>query len=123
MELNEDLQRLTSEIDELEGQRLRLTAKIRGLRAERDALSEALRAQSPGPRLVDGDNGIRQMVKNDAIVAVLRASDSPMRIGEIVSALNATGRDENYAAISVYLQSLLERGLVDRVARGLYRAA
>jgi hypothetical protein len=47
-----------------------------------------------------------------------------MRIGDIVRALAAVGRSgENYNGVSVYLDSLLKQKRVERVARGLYKAA
>lgn len=56
-------------------------------------------------------------------MAVLRSSDEPMRIWSIVYKLHAVGRNESYNGISVYLDTLMKQGRIQRVSRGLYRAA
>jgi len=103
----------------------RIAARIEGLTAQRDALLAAVRQQ---PVTMGTLNGAEvewsQLNKSRAIVEVLRRSPDPMRIGDIVRALAAVGRSsENYNGVSVYLDSLLKQKRVERVARGLYKAA
>lgn len=74
-------------------------------------------------RPVETDPDLLHTTKDRAIVAVLRASEEPMRIWDIVNTLNAAGRNENYNGISVYLDTLMKQGRIRRVDRGLYGAA
>ena len=95
--------------------------EFEGLRAEPDALAAAMTI-----RPVDGNSGdpaLVEITKDRAIVAVLRSSEAPLRIGQIRDLLNDAGRNEHYNGISVYLDTLLKQGRVRRVDRGLYTAA
>lgn len=118
MDLQKDLKELDEQLNSLRLEQTRLGARIEGLQAERDALSAALTV-----RPVEHDPDLLRMTKDRAIVAVLNSSETPMRIWDIVYALNAVGRNENYNGISVYLDTLLKQGRVKRVERGLYEAA
>jgi hypothetical protein len=121
-ELKEALAQIEAGLATAELDHAKLTAKIAGLVAERDALERALRR-------VDGASGeqtapeLTKLTKADAIVRVLQESAEPMRINEIVAALRSGGRpNENYNGVSVYLDTLLSAGRVTRVDRGLYVA-
>lgn len=117
-ELEVDLQRVRDELAVTQAQHARLTAKIEGLQAQRDALIRAL-ASEPEPR---AKADIRTFTKDQAIVGVLRQAAGPMRIKEIVEAMTAVGRTETYNGVSVYLDTLVKTGRVIRVSRGRYVA-
>ena len=121
MDLVKELKDLDTELGSLRLEQARLTARIEGLRAERDALAGAMQIRSVDSS--PGDPALAKLTKNAAIVAVLKSSDSPLRIRQIVELLNEAGRNENYNGISVYLDTLLKQGRVRRVDRGLYAAA
>jgi septal ring factor EnvC (AmiA/AmiB activator) len=118
--LENDLERVTADLAATEAELARLGARAEGLRAERDALTRALTALQPANETSASD--IAGMVKNDAIVAVLRnARPRPLRAAGIVDALHQAGRTNEIAQnISVYLDGLLKQGRVVRVARGEY---
>ena len=112
-----------SQLDELERTRVVFDAQLRGLLAQRDALTQA--GAGPDPRSAETSAGddLRAVTKDVAIVRVLEASSEPMRIQGIVDALHAAGRPgEQYNGISVYLDTLLKQHRVRRVSRGLYTA-
>lgn len=118
--LESDLERVTADLAATEAELARLSARAEGLRAERDALTRSIAALSPASTISTED--IARMVKNDAIVAVLRnAKPQPLRAAGIVGALHQAGRtNESATNISVYLDGLLKQGRVARVARGEY---
>jgi hypothetical protein len=118
--LENDLERVTADLVATEAELARLGARAEGLRAERDALTRAITSLRPAKEAGAAD--IASMVKNDAIVAVLRnARPRPLRAAGIVEALHQAGRvNESAANISVYLDGLLKQGRVARVARGEY---
>ncbi len=62
------------------------------------------------------------MVRNDAIVSVLRnAKPKPLRAAGIVEALRQAGRtNDSTTNVSVYLDGLHKQKRVIRVARGEY---
>ena len=113
-----DLQHVRDELATAQAEHARLTAKIEGLRAQRDALMRAMAGQLKHPAKAD----ITTFTKDRAIVAVLRQATGPMRIKEIVEAMNATGRTETYNGISVYLDALVKADQVTRIGRGRYVA-
>jgi|SRR5580658_3576209 hypothetical protein len=121
MDLNKELEALDTELASLRREQARLTARIEGLRAERDALAGAMTIRSV--ERGSGDSTLAGLTKDEAIVAVLEWTDRPLRIQQIVDSLNEAGRDEHYNIISVYLNTLLKQGRVRRVDRGLYSAA
>ena len=118
-ELEVDLQQVRDELAVTQAEHARLTARIEGLQAQRDALIRAL-ASEPEPR---AKADVTTFTKDRAIVAVLRQATAPMRINEIVEAMTAVGRTETYNGVSVYLDTLLKTGRVIRVGRGRYVAA
>ena len=120
MDLEEELKKLDDELAVLRLEHARLTARMEGLRAERDALAEAMTIRPADPSS-DGPP-LAEMKKDEAIVAVLKGSGSPLRIGQIVKRLKQAGRNEHYNGISVYLNTLLKQGRVRRVGHGLYVA-
>lgn len=119
-ELEGDLQRVRDELAVALAEQARLTAKIEGLQAQRDSLVRAMASRPEEPR-VKAD--VTTFTKDRAIVSILRQSTGPMRINEIVEAMNAVGRTETYNGVSVYLDTLLKAGQVIRVGRGRYVAA
>lgn len=118
--LEEELKRVTAELATTEAELTRIGARAEGLRAQRDALTRALAVAQPARE--PAAPAIANMVKADAIVAVLRnAKPRPLRAQGIVDALHQAGRTNEVAAnISVYLDNLLKQGRVVRVARGEY---
>ena len=118
-ELEADLQRVRDELAEAQAEQARLTARIEGLQAQRDALARAMAIQPEPPAKAD----VTTFTKDRAIVSVLRQSGAPMRIKEIVDAMTAAGRTETYNGVAVYLDTLLKTGRVIRVGRGRYVAA
>jgi hypothetical protein len=118
MDLDSELKNVDTELAALRLEQARLNARVEGLRAERDALAEAIRPVDTGS---DGPP-LAEMKKDEAIVAVLKGSGSPLRIGQIVKRLKLSGRNEHYNGISVYLNTLLKQGRVRRVGHGLYVA-
>jgi hypothetical protein len=121
IDLNKEIEDLDDELASLRLEHARRTARIEGLRAERDALSGAMTIRS-----VDGGSGdppLANLTKDRAIVAALEWSDAPLRIQQIVDLLNEAGRDEHYNIVTVYLNTLVKDGRVRRVGRGLYVAA
>jgi hypothetical protein len=119
-ELEVDLQQVRDELAVAQAEHARLTAKIVGLQAQRDALIRAL-AGGPEPR-AKADVDVTTLTKDQAIVGVLRQAAGPMRIKEIVEAMTAAGRTETYNGVSVYLDTLVKTGQVIRVSRGRYVA-
>jgi hypothetical protein len=120
--LEKELERVTAELATAEAELARIGARAEGLRAERDALTRALAAIQPTH--APSTQAIANMVKADAIVAVLRnAKPRPLRAQGIVDALHQAGRTNEVAAnVSVYLDTLLKQGRVVRLARGEYTA-
>ncbi|GGR09780.1 hypothetical protein GCM10010195_75040 [Kitasatospora griseola] len=94
-----------------------LGVRIEGLRAQRDALRKLVEASAAPTVELSG------LSKADAFVAVLRASDKPMTLGEIAEAMTAAGKKTVSSGASVYMDGLLKAGRVVRVQRGLYTAA
>jgi hypothetical protein len=122
MTLENELDRVEAELAAARVEHARLGAKIDGLKAERDALAEAVRS-IPSAAATSVTDDLSGMTKKQAIVAILTRAGQPMRIGEIVKAFHAAGRTgDNYSGISVYLDTMLKEGKVRRVERGLYTA-
>jgi hypothetical protein len=118
--LESDLERVTADLVSTEAELARLGARAEGLRAERDALTRAITSLRIPNETATAD--IASMVRNDAIVTVLRnAKPRPLRAAGITEALRQAGRaNESAANTSVYLDGLLKKGRVVRVARGEY---
>jgi hypothetical protein len=121
MDLETELKNVETELAALCLEHARLSARIEGLRAERDALAEAMTIRPDDPS--SDDPPLTEMKKDEAIVAVLKGSDTPLRIGQIVKRLKQGGRNEHYNGVSVYLNHLLKQGRVRRVGHGLYLTA
>ena len=101
---------------------MRLNARLAGLRAQRDALQQAISAGKPDDRSSVAPQDLLQLTRGDAIVAVLEAAAKPLHIREITDALASAGRRAQYDSVSVDLTSLVQAGRVRRVGRGLYAA-
>jgi hypothetical protein len=67
------------------------------------------------------------MTKSEALVAILKASPTPMTLGDLADAMTNAGKLSNANGVSVYINGLLDKvggtGQVKRVARGQYVAA
>jgi len=118
--LSSELERVVAELATTEAELARLGARAEGLRAERDALNRAIASLSPACEVAAQD--IASMVRNDAIVSVLRnAKPKPLRAAGIVEALSQAGRtNDSTTNVSVYLDGLHKQKRVIRVARGEY---
>ncbi|MFE6494751.1 hypothetical protein [Streptomyces sp. NPDC057748] len=112
----DDLARVEKEILDVERERNRLSARLEGLKAERDAL-EKLNAG------MDDHGSIADLTKADAMVKILKESSTPMSLGEIADAMTTAGKKTNKNGASVYIDGLLKSGRVARVSRNQYRAA
>lgn len=126
MTIETDLEEIDMELAACELEQARLSAKIVGLRAQRDALARHIATQLVPTRDNNDANlpKLRELTNGGAIVEVLRRSAPvPRRIGEIVTALKAAGRRASYNGVSVDLNALLAQGRVRRVERGLYTVA
>jgi hypothetical protein len=114
--LRSELEQVRSELAAAEVQYASLGAKIKGLRAHAEALSQALAG-------VGGKNGKASITKprTDAIVDVLMASDTEMTISDVITALHDSGRDqESYDNVAADLAYLADRGRIARRQRGVY---
>lgn len=118
--LSSELERVVAELATTEAELARLGARAEGLRAERAALNRAIASLSPAREVAAQD--IASMVRNDAIVSVLRnAKPKPLRAAGIVEALRQAGRtNDSTTNVSVYLDGLHKQKRVIRVARGEY---
>jgi septal ring factor EnvC (AmiA/AmiB activator) len=120
-QLDEDLAKVTAELQAAQHDLVRLTARIEGLQAQQKALQRAAAAAE-----VSTDHGgvdLGSMTKARAIVAILKAASGPMGLHDIAAALTDAGKTSKASGVSVYLDGLLKDGLVVRVERGLYTAA
>jgi chromosome segregation ATPase len=114
---DEDLARIEKDLREAESERDRLSARIEGLKAERDALKKLAEAREGPAQEIAG------LTKAEAIVKILKASDQSMTLGDMAEAMTAAGKLTNPNGASVYIDGLLKAGRVVRVKRGHYRAA
>jgi hypothetical protein len=107
---------VSSELAATEIQYASLGAKIKGLRAHAEALTQAL----AGMR---GYNDKARITKprTDAIVDILMASDTEMTIADVITALHRSGRNqESYDNVAADLAYLADRGRIARRQRGVY---
>ncbi|MET8275757.1 hypothetical protein [Streptomyces sp. NPDC005096] len=114
---SDDLARIEKDLREAEFERARLDARIKGLKAEREAFIQ-LTAPPASP-----EPSIQDLTKAEAIVTILRKSPGPMSLGDIAEALTAAGKLANRNGVSVYIDGLLKAGRVVRVQRNQYRSA
>jgi hypothetical protein len=105
-----------SELAAAEVQYASLGAKIRGLRAHVEALTQALAGTG-------GHSGKASITKprTDAIVDVLMAADTEMTISDVITALHESGREqESYDNVAADLAYLADGGRIVRRQRGVY---
>lgn len=119
-QLDEDLAKVTTELQAAQHDLVRLTARIEGLQAHQRALQRAAAAADAS---TDQGVDLGSMTKARAIVAILKAAPGPMGLQDIAAALTDAGKKSKASGVSVYLDGLLKDGLVVRVERGLYTAA
>ncbi len=121
MILEDDLAQVDTDIATARLEAARVAARIEGLLAQRAALAASL--ERAATSLDTAPRGLATAVKSDAIVSVLEHAPQPLRIAQIVGAMQRAGRSgENYNGVSVYLDTLLKQHRVQRVGRGLYTA-
>jgi hypothetical protein len=113
--LRSELEQVHSELAAAKVEYASLGAKIKGLQAQSEALTQALSGMA-------GHSSRASITKprTDAIVDVLMASDTEMTINDVIAALHNSGRDENYDNVAADLAYLADRGRVDRLRRGVY---
>jgi len=114
--LETEFERVRSELAAAEIENARLGAKIKGLRAEAEALTQARAA-------VNGKSRRTSVPKprTDAIVDVIMATGTEMTINDVVAALHDEGRDhESYESVGSDLAYLVDRGRIARLRRGVY---
>jgi hypothetical protein len=94
-------------------------AKVAGLKARQDALARAM-AHTPRRRPDDPALGYR----TDAIVAAINAAGTEMTAGQVLTALQRSGRaQETYQQVLAELAYLAVRGRIARVRPGVYAPA
>ena len=144
MDLEEELAQLEADIEQAQVALARQQADLDALRARRDSLrrsvaelgrlkAESDRAQAPAgasgqivrfpteasSRWEDLDLSRHQ--RTDAIAEILERSSEPMRISEVIEALNTTTREHHdYQVVASTLAFLARSGRVSNVSRGLY---
>jgi hypothetical protein len=114
--LRSELEQVQSELAAAEVEYASLGAKIKGLQARSEALTQALSG-------IAGHSGKAGITKprTEAIVEVLKASDTEMTINDVIAALRDSGRDhESYENIASDLAYLAEQRRIDRPRRGVY---
>lgn len=116
MNLTIEIEALDNELDTLGLEQARVAARIKGVQAERDALLGVAAATSDSRSVLPLD----MLTKSDAIVAVLKASPTPLRANPLTAKLNAAGRNEKEDHIRIYLSTMRKEGRVRRVGVGLY---
>jgi chromosome segregation ATPase len=124
-DLHDELERLNSDLAEAEDESIRLTARISGLRAQRDALAAALAAARPSDAGTEEPLRLDAIKKRtEAIETLLRHAGTPMSIDEVKDALNESWHDTSeYPVVASTLNLLHRTGRISKVARGRYVAA
>jgi|NGEPerStandDraft_6_1074524.scaffolds.fasta_scaffold126321_2 hypothetical protein len=87
-------------------------AHYRGIEAE----LESMRAGAT----LEGD--LVKMPRTEAILAILRQSEGTLSPSEIAMRLRAAGRDDDSRSVTATLSYMVEKGRIEKVARGLYLA-
>jgi hypothetical protein len=114
--LRSELEQVRSELAAAEVEYASLGAKIKGLRAHAEALTQAL----AGKEGHDGKTSIAKP-RTDAIVDVLKGADTEMTIKDVIAALHDGGRyQESYDNVAADLAYLADRGRIARLRRGIY---
>jgi hypothetical protein len=114
--LRSELERVRSELAAAEVEYASLGAKIRGLRAHAEALTQALE----GTGRHSGEASTAKP-RTDAIVDVLKDADTEMTIKDVIAALRDGGRDhESYDNVAADLAYLADKGRIARLRRGVY---
>jgi chromosome segregation ATPase len=126
-DLTQELDRLTAELSAAETELIRLTARISGLRAQRETLATAVARQRSVEDAQAVDEPLRLDIykkRTEAIEALLRHSERAMSIDEVCDALNESWNTQSGYAVVASTLNLLERtGRVTKVARGRYAGA
>lgn len=128
MDLQDEIERLDGEVEVAEMELVQVTARLAGLRAQRDAYMNELAARAdkqrpvaahPLPQMPD----LRALDRTDAIIEVLGRAGRTMSIQEVWDALKAAGRSEaSYQAIASTLSFLERADRVLKPSRGRYAA-
>lgn len=125
--LQQELGRITAELESAEAEAIRLQARIQGMRAEREALAAALATQRQDLDSNDQDAPVRLDAikkRTEAIGALLRRTGRAMSIDEVREALDAEWREPStYAVVASTLNLLHRTGRISKVGRGRYVAA
>jgi hypothetical protein len=117
-DLRSELELVTRELAAKRAQYAIIGAEVKGLETRQAALRRAIAEMDSSP--VD-DSDLAGMVRNDAIIAVLKQAGRPMKIQEIVDALHGAGRtSERNTDIQFYLSNLKKKERVVWVDRGMY---
>ena len=119
-QLERALQERRSEITRLERQRAELQRKLDGLDRQIEKLGGSIGGRRGGGRGVRARN---EQSLVDVIESVMRSSGKPMRVGDIVDAVQAGGYRSNSANFrGIVNQTLIkERKRFGQVERGLYQ--
>jgi len=113
-DLTDDLERARVDLQGLERQLARLSARVAGKRAEIGRLEESIAAEHR--------SGLPAS-RTDAIVAVLSRGAGPMSPREVTDALHGAGRNDELRSVTATLTHLLKSDRVIRQGRGRYLAA
>jgi hypothetical protein len=118
--LDDDLQRVTHELEAARDDLVRSQARVAALEVERDRLAAALAARVPAKR---GRRDLSALDRTDAILHVLRAARLALTTGEVTGELREAGRpEEEERVVGATLHYLFKRDLARRPARGKYAA-
>lgn len=125
--MQQELERITAELEAAEAEAIRLQARIQGMRAEREALAAALATQRQELDAGAQDAPVRLDAikkRTEAIGALLRRTGRAMSIDEVREALDAEWREPStYAVVASTLNLLHRTGRISKVGRGRYVAA
>jgi hypothetical protein len=144
MDLEEELAQLDAEIEQAQISLVRQQADLDALRARRDSLRRSvaelrrLKAEHDRASVPAGESGqivrfpssnptswedmdLSRHQRTDAIAEILERSSEPMRISEVIEALNAATREHHeYQVVASTLAFLARTGRISNVSRGLY---
>ena len=126
MDLQEDLDRVNTELKQAQAELARLEARIEGLIAHRDGLVRRLETARRATAAKDSlpNSSLADMYKRPAILEVLRRADRPLSASEITERLRAGGRaNEQVNTVQLYLTALFQDEKVIRPKRGRYELA